>query len=66
MLAIKGFYDRKRIELLEPMPKNQVGKRSMVVITFLEDEKVPYTTKQAVMELIDGRLLELDEVLREV
>jgi len=63
MIAIKAFYDGKRIELLEPLPFEVARKKSLVVITFLEEEKVPRSTERAVMELVEGDLLDLDEVL---
>jgi len=66
MIAVKGFYDGRRIELLEPLPKRQAKKKSLVVITFPEEEKVPRSTRQAVQELVTGRLIDLEEVLREV
>lgn len=66
MVAVKGLYDGKRIELLESLPKRQAGKKSLVVIMFWEEEKVPRSTKRAVEEFAAGKLLDLDEVLREV
>ncbi|MGH7595458.1 MAG: hypothetical protein ACREOI_03860 [bacterium] len=66
MIAVKGLYDGERIALLDPLPKKQVGKKSLVVITFLEEEKVPRSTKQAVKELVANKLLDLDEVLNEI
>lgn len=64
MLAVKGVYDGNKIEFLEPVPKKHAKKKAMVIITFLEDEKVPLSTKRAVLEMTQGRLLNLDEVLR--
>jgi hypothetical protein len=49
---------------LEPIPKQQARKRSLVAVTFLEEEKVPRSTKHAAKELVEGKLLPLDEVLR--
>jgi hypothetical protein len=66
MIALKGYYDGKQIQLLEPLPKKQVRKKSLVVITFLEEEKVPHSTKRAVKELVEGKLFDLDEVLRAI
>jgi len=63
MIAVKGLYDGKGIEFLEPLPKKQARKKSLVVITFLEEEKVPQSTKRAVKELMAGKLINLDEVL---
>jgi|GEM_PF-3457246 len=63
MIAVKGLYDGERIQLLEPIPKKQVGKKAPVVVTFLEEEKVPHSTVRAVNELIEGKLIDLDEVL---
>jgi len=34
-----------------------------VVVTFLEEEKVPRSTARAIDELIEGKLIDLDEVL---
>jgi hypothetical protein len=64
MIAIKGLYDGERIALLEPIPKKQARKRSLVVITFLEEEKVPRSTQRAVKELVANKLLDLDKVLK--
>ncbi len=64
MIAVKGVYDGKKIQILDPIPKQQARKKAMVVITFLEEEKVPRSTKRAVKELVEGKLLPLDEVLR--
>jgi hypothetical protein len=64
MIALKGVYDGKKIEFLEPIPKQQARKRSLVAVTFLEEEKVPRSTKHAAKELVEGKLLPLDEVLR--
>jgi hypothetical protein len=64
MIALKDDYDGKKIEFLEPIPKQLARKRSLVVVTFLEEEKVPRSTKRAVKELVEGKLLPLDEVLR--
>jgi len=66
MIAVKGLYDGERIALLEPLPKKQIRKKSLVVITFLEEEKVPRSTKRAVHELVANKLLDLDEVLRAI
>lgn len=66
MIAVKGLYDGERIALLDPLPKKQAGKKSLVVITFLEEEKVPRSTKKAVKELAANKLLDLDEVLNEI
>lgn len=66
MIAIKACYDGKRFELLEPLPDEVARKKSLVVITFLEEEKVPRSTERAVMELVEGNLLDLDEVLYRV
>jgi len=66
MIAVKGLYDGERIALLEPLPKRRARKKSLVVITFLEEEKVPRSTKRAVQELAANKLLDLDEVLRAV
>jgi hypothetical protein len=66
MIAVKGLYDGERIALLEPLPKKQARKKSLVVITFLEEEKVPHSTKRAVQELVANKLLDLDEVLRAI
>jgi hypothetical protein len=64
MLAIKGVYDGSKVEFLEPVPKKHAKKKAMVIITFLDDERVPASTKRAVLEMAQGRLLNLDEVLR--
>ena len=64
MLAVKGVYDGSKVEFLEPVPKKHAKKKAMVIITFLDDEKVPHSTKRAVLEMTQGRLLNLDEVLR--
>jgi len=66
MIAVKGIYDGERIALLEPLPKKQARKKSLVVITFLEEEKVSRSTKRAVQELVANKLLDLDEVLRAI
>jgi len=66
MIAVKGIYDGKKIELLEPLPKQTARKKSLVVVTFLEEEKVPRSTKKAVKELLEGKLLSLDEVMRAI
>jgi hypothetical protein len=66
MFAVKGLYDGERIALLEPLPKKQIKKKALVVITFLEEEKVPRSTKRAVKELVANKLLDLDEVLSEI
>jgi len=41
MIAIKGLYNGKSIEFLEPLPKKQAQKNFLVVITFLEEKKKP-------------------------
>jgi hypothetical protein len=66
MIAVKGIYDGERIALLEPLPKKHAKKKALVIITFLEEEKVPRSTKRAVKELVANKLLDLDEVLNEV
>jgi hypothetical protein len=48
MIAVKGLYNGKRIEFLEPLPKKQAQKKFLVVITFLEEKKIPRTTGHAV------------------
>jgi hypothetical protein len=66
MIAVKGLYDGKSIEFLEPLPKKQIKRKTLVIITFLEEEKVPRSTKRAVKEFVKGKLLNLDEALRGV
>ncbi|MEK7730071.1 MAG: hypothetical protein AAB354_16815 [candidate division KSB1 bacterium] len=66
MLTVKGLYDGKRVEFLEPIPRKHARKKALVIITFLEEEKVPRSTKRAVQELAQGKLLNLNEVLRAV
>ncbi len=63
MIAVKGVFDGKKIELLEPLPKKHAQKRSMVIVTFLEEEKVPPSTQRALQELVQGKLLDFDEVV---
>jgi len=66
MIAVKGLYDGKSIEFLEPLPKKQSQKKSLVIITFLDEEKVPRSTQRAVKEFVEGKLIDLDEALRGV
>jgi hypothetical protein len=66
MIAVKGLYNGKSIEFLEPLPKKQIKKKALVIITFLEEERVPRSTKRAVREFVEGKLLDLDEALRGV
>jgi hypothetical protein len=39
MIAVKGLYDGKSIEFLEPLPEAQAKRKFLVVITFLEEKK---------------------------
>lgn len=64
MLAIEGVFDGSKVDFLKPVPKKHAKKKATVSITFLDDEKVPASTKRAVLEMTQGRLLNLDEVLR--
>ncbi len=48
MIAVKGLYNGKQIEFLEPLPKKQAQKKFLVVITFLEEKKISRATRRAV------------------
>lgn len=39
MIAIKGLYNGKSIEFLEPLPSEQAQKNFFVIVTFLEEKK---------------------------
>jgi hypothetical protein len=39
MISVKGLYDGKSIEFLEPLPEEQAKRNFLVVITFLEEKK---------------------------
>ena len=60
MLTVKGLYDGRKVELLEPLPRKQARKKAMAIITFLEEEKVPRSTKRALQEMIQDKLLNLE------
>ncbi len=66
MITLRGIYDGKQIRLLEPIPESKVSKESTVLITFYEEEKVPQSTKQAIYEMVEGNLLDLDEVIGDI
>lgn len=40
MISVKGLYDGKRIEFLEPLPVGQAQEKFWVVITFSEEKKI--------------------------
>lgn len=48
MIAVKGVYDGKGVELLDPLPKKQAQKNFWVIVTFVEEKKVSTSTKHAV------------------
>ncbi len=45
MISVKGLYDGKSIEFLEPLPEKQAKRKFWVVITFLEESKKRLTRR---------------------
>ncbi len=67
MVAVKGIYDGKKIKILESLPKAMSRRKSIpVVVTFLEEEKLPSSTLRAIREMLTGKTRNLDEVLSEL
>ena len=40
MIAVKGLYDGKGAELLDPLPKEQARKKFWVIVTFVEEKNI--------------------------
>ena len=67
MLAIKGIYDGQKVQLMELPPKAYSRKKNTpVVVTFLEEEKLPVSTVRAIREMVSGKMRPLEEVLDEL
>ncbi|MBS4028095.1 MAG: hypothetical protein KGZ58_05585 [Ignavibacteriales bacterium] len=67
MIAIKGIYDGQKIQLIEQLPKAYSRKKNTpVVVTFLEEEKLPASTLRAIREMLSGKMRPLEEVLSEL
>ncbi len=47
MISVKGLYDGKSIEFLEPLPEEHAKRKFWVVITFLEESKKRSTRRAA-------------------
>ncbi len=67
MLAIKGIYDGQKVQLMELPPKVYSRKKNTpVIVTFLEEEKLPASTVRAIREMVNGKMRPLEEVLDEL
>jgi len=69
MKSVKAYYDGKKIRLVKPLPKDINKKKSFVIITFLEDDKiikVPKSVKNGVLDLVKNRTYDLKEILDEI
>ena len=69
MKSVKAYYDGKKIRLVKPLPKDINKKKSFVIITFLEDDKiikVHKSVKNGVLDLVKNRTYDLKEILDEI
>ena len=67
MIAVKGVYDGRRVKLIEALPKTMSRKKNTpVVVTFLDEEKLPTSTLRAIREMLDGKTKSLEKVLSEL
>lgn len=69
MTSVKAFYDGTKIQLIKRLPKNLSKKKSFVILTFLdsdEEMKLPKSVKEGVLDLVHGKVYDLDSVLNEI